>query len=378
MRPFINVSIWDKPMGIMDLDASTHRGRFEFLPSFLQLGLEISPVACSTEKLLRKTEVFIFDTTADLPAFFKDFLPGDHARTLLRHALHDSAQTPDKLPTPAWLSLLGDRSMGAFSFEPAGYPELSEPEPIDLNRLVKYAHQLYQQGATKMHERHLRELLRSGLFACGSSPKALVAINDFTGEVISGQRRIPEGFDAWILKLDGVLTANAGKTLLEYEYYKKALASGIGVSPCRLLKEGHHTHLLCKRFDRVGNEKIHVQSFAALRAEPENSYEAVFRCMRQLRLPYPDMEDMYRRMVFNVLSENRNDKPEKIIFTYTPAGNWKLGPAFNLKPMQEKMLHELSVEGKKEHIGQEDLLKLGSKLNIRRAKKILDTCMKVL
>jgi len=135
---------------------------------------------------------------------------------------------------------------------------------------------------------------------------------------------------------------------------------------------------LCKRFDRKGNDKIHVQSFLALRDGQDDSYEAVFRCMRQLRLPFPDMEQMYRRMVFNVLIGNTKDKPEKIMFTYSPSVGWRLAPAFNLKPTPYIGVHALSVLGKVKDITTEEILDLGKKLNIKQAKMIVKSCKDVL
>ena len=378
MNQFVQIYLWNEPLGVMARDSGTHHAQFEFFPSFLQRHLDISPIMFPVEKMRIRPEIYQLDAPGDLPAFLTDSLPGSYAKEILRHALFDSQQTPEALSAQSYLSLLGNRGMGAFSFEPSGYPELNLPEAVDIDLLVKYAQHLYNDTGGRLSERRIRELLRSGLFTRGSRPKALVAINDFTGEVISGQAVIPAGFEGWVLKLDGVRNSHPDDLNVEYDYYKKATACEIKMAPCRMLKDGHRLHLLCKRFDRIGNEKLHVQSFAALRDVREESYEAVFRCMRQLHLPFPDMEELYRRMIFNVLTGNCNDSAGKICFTCTREGEWRLAPAFNLKPTPDKNSHALSVGGKVRDITKENLLDLGRRLHIRQAKNIIRCCTEVL
>jgi len=376
MPQFVQVYLWNEPLGVMARDSETHCGQFEFYPSFLKKGWDISPLLFSMENLRAKSEIFNFDNAAGLPVFLTDILPGGYAKDILRYALQNSPQTPETLSSQSYLSLIGSRGLGAFRFEPSGYPELNSSESIDIDLMVKSAINLYNGGV--LSERRVRELLRSGLFTRGSWPKALVAVNDFTGDVISGQDVIPEGFEGWILKLDGVRNDPVDTLIVEYDSYKKAKECGLEMAACRMLREGHRLHLLCKRFDRKGNDKIHVQSFLALRDGQDDSYEAVFRCMRQLRLPFPDMEQMYRRMVFNVLIGNTKDKPEKIMFTYSPSVGWRLAPAFNLKPTPYIGVHALSVLGKVKDITTEEILDLGKKLNIKQAKMIVKSCKDVL
>jgi len=375
MNQFVQINMWDEPLGVMARDSVSHRMRFEFFTSFLKMqNRDISPILFPMERLRMKSEIY----QGDLPAFLLDALPGVYAKEILRYALHDSPQTPEKLSSQSYLSLMGSRGMGAFSFEPSGYPELNTSETIDIDLLVKYAHILYNNNGVGLSDRRIRELLRSGLFTKGSWPKALVAINDFTGEVISGQGAIPEGYNGWILKLDGVKNNHPEDLNMEYDYYKKAVSCGINMAPCRMLKDGHKMHFLCKRFDRIGNEKLHVQSFRALREVQEDSYEGAFRCMRQLHLPYPEMEELFRRLVFNVLIGNGNDNADKILFTYSRDGEWHLAPAFNLKPTPGRELHALTVCGKSRDITRENLLELGKRLNIKQAKNILKLCSEVL
>ena len=381
MNQFVKAYLWDEPMGIISRDTKTQEVRFEFLPSFIQSGLEPSPIIFPMERLRQKSEVFLYEATGNglknIPPIFRDSLPGEYAKRLLGFALRDSSKTPESLSALSYLSLLGNRGMGALGFEPSGYPELNQAEAFDIEQIVRYAHLLYN-NETSLSERRIRVLLRSGLFTGGSWPKAVVAINDFTGEVLSGQSVVPEGYDGWILKLNGVGETDPDALHEEYVYCRKASECGITMVPYRFIKDRHHTHLLCKRFDRMGKDKVHIQSFAALRDQQEDSYEAAFRCMRQLHLPYPDIEQLFKRLVFNVLIGNCKDSPDKVLFTYTHDRVWHLAPAFGLKPTTNLTKHAMSVNGKGCDIGTEDLLQLGKMLNIKQAKAILKTCKEVL
>jgi len=365
MHQLIHVFYQDQPAGIFDIDATERIGRFEWLPAF-QNAFSSMTDANETRGTSRYTT---FDVNCDLPALFKDHLPGAFSKALLKEALRNSSRAVESLSTVSFLSLIGDRGMGAFRFEPAGYPELSAVEPIDLDRMVRFANLIWQDKGAELSERRFRGLLRCGLFVRGTSPKLLVAINDYTGEVLSGQGIYPSGFDGWILKLDGVAAGSAEKLAEEFDYYKKAMACGMQVSPCRILRDGHWKHLLVKRFDRISGEKRAFVSYM----DDESSWEAVFRRMRHWRLPYPDMEEMYKRMLFSILTNNRAYDPSKICFTFSIKEGWRLAPAFNLKPSADKEMFCFSLFGKRIDWSEEELLLFGKQMNIRKAKGIYST-----
>ncbi len=138
----------------------------------------------------------------------------------------------------------------------------------------------------------------------------MIAWNPETNEIRSGQIDGQSGFDYWLLKFDGV-SGNRDKELedpkgygkVEYAYSLMAKACGIEMSECRLLEDGDRRHFMTKRFDRVGGSKLHMQSLGALAHYDYNhpglhSYEQAFAVMRKLELPNVQMEEQFRRMVF--------------------------------------------------------------------------------
>lgn len=363
MHPLIQVFYKDQLAGIFDMDANERTGRFEWFPSFRNDFGRLTDVFDASYE----NRYASFDANNDLPEVFREYLPGAFSKSLLKEALRHSKTTVEGLSTLAWLSLTGNRGMGVFRFEPAGYPELNVEEPVDLDRMVRYAASVQQGKGADLSDRRLRELLRCGLTAKGKSPKILVAVNDFTGEVLSGQGRIPKGYEGWILKLDGVHEGSAALLAKEYVYYQKAMKCGIQVAACRMLHDGHWKHLLVKRFDRIKEEK---RAFVNC-PETIRTWEDVFRLMRSWKLPYPDMEEMYKRLVFSILTGNTNYSPSKISFTYEPKEAWRLAPAFNLKPSYEKETYHFSLFGKTNGWTDEELLRFGKQLNIRKAKQIV-------
>lgn len=111
-------------------------------------------------------------------------------------------------------------------------------------------------------------LLSVGTSAGGARPKAVLAFNEDFTQVRSGQAQLPSGFTHYLMKFDGVSEHNhyketfgdpLGYGAMEYVYHLMAAQCGIDMMPCKLLQEGNRQHFITQRFDRIGNQKIHVQ-----------------------------------------------------------------------------------------------------------------------
>ncbi len=191
----------------------------------------------------------------------------------------------------------------------------------------------------------------------------------------------------WLLKFDGVtdqqLGTSSGYGRVEMAYHLMAKEAEIEMTECRLLEENGRAHFMTRRFDREhGKGKLHIQSFCALAhydfSEVTSfSYEQLFETMRSLLLPYPDAEQLYRRMVFNVMARNCDDHSKNFSFSMDKTGKWKLAPAFDIchsyRPGSTWVSqHSLSINGKRQNISRNDLLEVAKNMNIKKATTIIN------
>jgi len=247
--------------------------------------------------------------------------------------------------------------------------------------------ELFSTNLNKSDEQAIVDILKIGISAGGARPKAVIAWNEKTGEVKSGQTKAPKGFEHWLLKLDGVsevqLGASQGYGRVEMAYYTMAIDCGIIMMPSRLLEENGRAHFMTKRFDRAGGDKKHhIQTFCALKHFDYNlvnsfSYEQLFQCMRELRLSYADAEQMFRRMVFNVIARNCDDHTKNFSFILKQSEKWELAPAYDVchayRPGSDWVSqHALSINGKRKDITKSDLLVIGESIRCKKASEIID------
>ncbi|MCB1846468.1 MAG: HipA domain-containing protein, partial [Halieaceae bacterium] len=170
----------------------------------------------------------------------------------------------------------------------------------------------------------------------------------------------------------------------EYAYYLMARDCGIDISECRLFEENGRRHFMTRRFDRLpGGDKLHMQSLCALAHYDFNmagahSYEQALLVMRQLGLPMRDLEQQFRRMVFNIVARNQDDHVKNIAFLMDRQGNWSLSPAFDMTYSFNPggtwtASHQMTMNGKREHFILDDFRACAKTAALKRgsAEKII-------
>ena len=385
-----NIKIWDNIVGYLLWREETETATFEYAPEFKRLGLDLSPI----EMPISQQRVFAFsniskETFLGLPGLFADSLPDAYGKALLDRWLASNGR---HFANPVErLCYQGKRSMGALEFEPAPNDYLETSSNIEIDSLVATAREVLNQKetfSTNMSDTKeaLINIIKVGTSAGGQRAKAIIAYNDETKEVRSGQIEAPEGFEHWLLKLDGVTNSELGDPQhygkIEYVYYLMAKEAGIEMSECRLLEENGRAHFMTKRFDRQKNHKIHMQTlcgiahydYKMLRAY---SYEQAFQVMRRLRLPYNQAEEMYRRMVFNVIARNQDDHTKNISFLMNRSGKWALSPAYDVSWAYNPQgnwtsKHQMSINNKWDEITRADLIATAKNMNIKRPELIIE------
>ncbi len=403
MVTIAKVTLWGTLAGAVVWLEEEDCANFEFDPDFLKLGIDLAPFTMPLAGMLRGNRIFSFpalshETYFGLPGLLADSLPDKFGNRLIDVWLAMQGRTPESMNPVERLCYVGNRGMGALEFAPMIISRKEKVHPLEISELVGLAKEALRQKEglhvelSKNEAFALNEIIQVGTSAGGARAKAIIAWNESTGEVVSGQLRAPEGFSQWLIKFDGVtndlLGDPKGYGRIEFAYYKMAVECGIRMSPSRLFEEGGRAHFMTRRFDRMeNNQKLHLQTLCGLCHfdfnDPNSySYEQAFQAMRQMRLPYADAEQLYRRMVFNVIGRNMDDHTKNLAFLMDRQGTWSLSPAYDVtyafNPANKWLArHQMSVNGKREGITQEDLLAVGVQMNIKKAGEIVEQVKEV-
>jgi len=383
------VHLWGHKIGVVLWNEQRGCASFEYTPEFIHSGLEVAPLTMPLRQQTYSFPDLPYNTFLGLPGLLAEALPDAFGRVLLDNWL--ASQGRQNANPVERLCFQGQRSMGALEFVPAQERALSTEQTIEVDGLVQAAREaLHNKEAFVTNMSHseeaLLDIIRVGTSAGGQRAKAVIAYNDATGEVRSGQTTAPEGFDYWLIKLDGVTNKELGDPMhfgeIEYVHYLMAKQAGINMTECRLYREHDRAHFMTRRFDRVNGHKLHMQTLCGIAHFDFNmlhaySYEQAFAVMRQLRLPYTDAEELFRRMVFNVVARNQDDHTKNISFLMDRQGRWHLSPAYDMSWAYNPTggwtnTHQMSINNKWDNITREDLLKVAYEMNIKRAKHIID------
>ncbi len=379
----VMVKLWGMPVGYLSWDKKSEVAFFEYDPEFLDKGLDIAPLTMSVNSPRSKKQI---PWTGDkdklylgLPPMIADSLPDKWGHSLYKAWLRDHNIPAKKVSPVDHLSFIGSRAMGALEYEPAQKLGDDSVFLVDVEHLYEFAKQVLNDRETTVLNAEnsilWQDLIKISSSPGGKRPKAIVAVNKATGEVISGQGNIPEGFEHFILKYDD--NSSYPFARLEYVYYQMALDAGIIMMPSELRSYGNVTHFLSRRFDRVGNNRIHTQTFAAM-SPGGDSYEDLFAVIRRLNLPYTDSRQQYLRMVFNVLARNVDDHTKNFSFCMTSDGKWQLSPAYDLTYGVDISApaflnrHSMTINGKNENITRQDLEEVAQRNDIHDYKSLIE------
>lgn len=369
----LRVILWDEEIGRLVWDERRRLSYFTYNPEFIKKGLNVSPLIAPVDGVRALTPVWGENAKIyqKLPAFVADSLPdawGNQLFELWRQQNHLSNADINPLDK---LSFIGRRGMGALEFVPETTRE-RKTEKIDMKALADLAERIFteRENARIMPEESItmQSLLTVGTSAGGRQPKAIIAINHATGEIRSGQISGLEGFDYYLLKFGNSEFSSAE---LEMTYYELATAAGISMMPSELYAVEGNNHFMTKRFDRDVEKKIHTQTLAAIYPDAD-SYEQLIAVCRKLHLPEADCQEVFRRMVFNILSNNTDDHNKNFSFIMNEDGTWRLSPAYDITyiidrggflPNQD---HCMFIRAKLHGITRDDVIEFARDNGIRR------------
>lgn len=376
----LKIMLWDREIGRLSWDARRGISYFEFNPALQGEDLDPFPIIASTKSPSSRLPIMgdrENKINRKLPPFLADSLPDAWGNQVfecwrIQNGIRNQEITPLDI-----LSFIGKRGMGALEFEPAS-SGLKESEQLNLKALTALAQRIYaeRENVSISSEESLtfQSLIAVGTSAGGRQPKAIIAINPDTGEIRSGQIAGQEGFEYCILKFGDSERSSAE---LEMAYSKMAAAAGIDMMPCRLIEVEGQAHFITHRFDRDGSHKLHMQTLAALCPDAD-SYEKLLMVCRKMRLKESAQEEVFRRMVFNILANNTDDHNKNFSFLMDEFGHWRLSPAydltfiFNTGGFLPERMHCLMMQGKLMGHTIEDALALARDNGIRKAARIIE------
>ena len=367
-------------VGALSVDPSTGQCTFMYMPEFIKTGIELSPLMMP----LRENYIYSFDTLSPeafkgLPGMLTDSLPDDFGNRILNAWLALKGDHSLPINPIDQLRYIGKRGMGALEFLPAkARGELNTQDPVHIEELVATTQKIL--SADYRHEidsKIFLPLVRVATSAGGKRPKAILAFNEDFKKVLPGQTNVPPGYKHYLVKFDSLREGNidretingSGLSAVEYVYHQMAIFCGIDMMPCYLLNEGNSQHFMTQRFDRIGNEKLHVQTLSALahvdyKSPGSFSYEQLFILLNELKMTAVEADQILKRMIFNIVTCNLDDHAKNFSFILRDR-KWQLAPAYDLTYSYAPGsfmgdLHWMSLNGKRKNFNLEDILSVQS------------------
>ena len=386
--------MWGTHIATIHLDEGKPYVSFEYNKQFVESGIEVAPICMPLSNRIYEFPELRGDAFHGVPGMIADSLPDRFGNAVIDQWLASQGKNESIFNIIDRLCYTGSRGMGALEYLPAEGPKPEIDGPVNVNEMIRFASDILNNRTTiklKMSdELTYSQLLQLGTSAGGARAKAIIAWNEKTHEIRSGQINLGKDFEYWLIKFDGVsrngdhdIEDDLEYTLIEYAYYKMALKAGIKMSECKLFKENGRNHFMTRRFDRIDGKKLHMQTLGAIAHIDYNvpglcSYEQAAGYMRKMNLDAGDIDQLYRRMVFNVLAVNQDDHVKNISFLMDKQGIWRLSPAYDLTfsySMNNKWLsaHQMLINGKSSNITLSDLISSGRSMDIstKRCKNII-------
>ncbi len=365
---FIQFSVHEILVGKMILD--NRLVHFKYEDEFLNLNMNLSPF-----KLKFNNEIQVAKPTPFHGIFgvFDDSLPDGWGMLLLNRSLEKHGLSLNDINILDQLAYVGDTGKGALIYRPSFMEDQKFSGQIDIDKLKTAMDEVYDGASSEL----IDELMFLGGSSGGARPKANVGYNPKTNELIHGRNVLPENFEHWIIKFP-----NSGDPRdianIEFAYSKMARNAKITMSECKLLKSAKGRDVFAtKRFDRIGNDRIHMHSMAGLTHDnfrlSNIDYGHIIDAAYQLEKSAVAREKILRLAAFNVYSHNCDDHSKNFSWLMDESGNWKFAPAYDLTYSSTGIdEHSTRVAGEGANPGRKNLLELASEFSISKPNEIID------
>jgi len=342
---------------------------FEYDKDFLKTGIEISPY-----KLPLKAGLHICndDTFEGLWGVFDDSLPDGWGRLLMdRHLMRLGINSASLTPLDR-LTYMGSHTMGALSYEPEVEIENSMMSEIILDDLARSSQEILEGSSEALVD----ELLVLNGSSAGARPKVLVQISENQKEIIHDRQALKSGFSHWMVKFASSLDSHEIGAV-EYAYSLMAKGAKLDMPRTTLIKGKKGNYFACERFDRVGDDRVHMHSLAGLVHSdfryPSLDYDDILSLCLHLTKNVQEVEKVFRLACFNLFTHNRDDHAKNFSFLMDEKGAWRFSPVYDITfsngPGGE---HSTMYLGEGKHPTREHLKALAKKHLLKNGENIID------
>ncbi len=383
-RNTVKISIFGHEVGKVSYDVNRNLSAFQYNPSFLNSGMysRIFPYIIKRIDQIQLFKRYNSESFKGLPPMIADSLPDMFGNIIFQEWFRSKGIPYNKITPVELLTYVSNRGMGALEYAPA--KELPKAGKIDIEEISMVLKEVMElKHATQqpaLNDLMLLNVFKIGTSAGGALPKILISEDKQTGQIIPGDLEISDRYNHLLVKLYLEDESKYNRLQVEYVYYLIARSVGVEMMESKLIG---NKHFATTRFDRINGEKKHVLTATGLTGydfidSTYSSYETLFQLSVDLGIPHSDIEQLFRRMVFNVVFSNYDDHLKNHSFIYNDKRNtWNLAPAydvtfpFNVYNMHLTVKRALSINEKRVDIGLEDVMKLADEFTIKNPKKII-------
>lgn len=380
----INVKLFGQEIGRIGLDIDAAKSSFQYNPEFLKAGnfFNAFPKTGIIRKVSQAQTFSQFNnaTFKGLPPQIADSLPDLFGNLIFKTWIDTNEQK--EITALEQLAYVSNRGMGALEYEPSiALPKNSEIDLAEIIEVLKSVMDIKKEsGGHELNSDALINIFKIGTSAGGARPKIIISEHKASGKIQPGDLSYSDDYDHYLVKLALEDEINYPREIVEYCYYLTAKEVGITMMDSKLIDD---KHFATQRYDRIGGKKIHSLTATGLTGwdfkDPEpSSYENLFKLASFLKVPHAQSQELYKRMIFNLVFRNSDDHLKNHAFIYDPKiDRWFLSPAYDLTYPLNPLLHykktsrALSVNGKRTDINLKDVLKIAEMYTIKNPKGII-------
>ena len=271
------------------------------------------------------------------------------------------------------LAYVGNNAMGAMAFEPVLPDGLEVQTHISVELLAAEIQQVLMGEGGEF----LQTLLLVGGSPQGARPKALVFRDPQSGAFTTVAK---PGFEAWLIKFPAK-EEHAEVCAIEMVYAECLRLCGIQTPDTQHFNLPNGLAAFAsKRFDRVGGQRVPMQSLAAFtgadyRAPGALDYVNFLRATHLCTNDIREKARAFERAAFNVIFNNRDDHPKNFAYLMSRSGAWTLAPAYDVTFCEGPGgYHQMDVMGEALEIGRKAMLSLAAEaeISVETASGIID------